>query len=68
MDCPKKDQNLDKCNCSYSGCSKKGTCCECLHYHLEMKQLPACAFPNDAERTYDRSFAKFASLVNEGKV
>jgi hypothetical protein len=35
-------------------------CCECLHYHLEMRQLPACCFPKDAEATYDRSFEKFA--------
>jgi hypothetical protein len=30
--------------------------------------LPACCFPDDVERTYDRSFARFAALVNEGKV
>ncbi len=68
MNCPNKQKNLQKCNCSYGGCGKKGTCCECLHYHLGMRQLPACAFPNDAERTYDRSFATFAPLVNDGKV
>jgi hypothetical protein len=66
--CPKKEENLKNCNCSYGGCSKKGTCCECLRYHLSMRQLPACAFPDDVERTYDRSFAKFAELVNDGKV
>ena len=67
-DCPKKSENLKNCNCSYTGCSKKGTCCECLRYHLSMRQLPACAFPDDVEKTYDRSFAKFAQLVNEGRV
>jgi len=32
-----------------------------------MRQLPACAFPADAERTYDRSFEHFTELVREGK-
>ena len=59
----RKDSNLERCNCSYPGCSKKGVCCECLQYHLGMRQLPACCFPADAEKTYDRSFEKFAALV-----
>jgi hypothetical protein len=25
-----------------------------------MKQLPACCFPDDVEKTYDRSFSAFA--------
>jgi hypothetical protein len=33
-----------------------------------MRQLPACAFPDDAEATYDRSFEHFAKLVNAGQV
>jgi hypothetical protein len=62
MDC-KKDQNLKNCNCTYP-CAKKGMCCECLHYHLAMRQLPACCFPPEAEKTYDRSFEKFAEAWN----
>ena len=58
MEC-RKDQNLDFCGCTYS-CSKKGVCCECIQYHLEMRQLPGCCFPPDAEKTYDRSFEAFA--------
>ena len=58
MDC-KKENNRKHCNCTYS-CSRKGMCCECLAYHLDMKQLPACCFPTEAEKTYDRSFEKFA--------
>ncbi|MDO8587405.1 MAG: DUF6485 family protein [Armatimonadota bacterium] len=54
-------KNMSRCNCSYSGCSRKGKCCECLHYHLSNNQLPACAFPNDVEKTYDRSFARFVA-------
>jgi len=67
MDC-KKERNLKQCNCSYSPCSRKGICCDCISYHLEMRQLPACAFPYDAEATYDRSFEQFAKLVEAGSV
>ncbi|MFN4196436.1 MAG: DUF6485 family protein [Caldimicrobium sp.] len=66
MEC-KRERNLKRCNCSYEPCSKKGMCCECLHYHLKMRQLPACAFPPFAEATYDRSFEHFAKLIMEGK-
>ena len=61
-------KNMEFCNCTYSGCPRKGRCCECLQYHLDMKQLPACCFPDDAERTYNRSFEYFAKLVADGKV
>jgi hypothetical protein len=47
------------CTCTYAGCDKHGKCCECLQYHLAMKQLPACCFPPAVEKTYDRSFRKF---------
>jgi hypothetical protein len=67
MEC-KKALNLKRCNCSYHPCSRKGICCECLHYHLSMRQLPACCFPADAEQTYDRSFEHFARLVGAGKI
>ncbi|MEW6238626.1 MAG: DUF6485 family protein [Candidatus Omnitrophota bacterium] len=52
-------QNKVKCTCTYGGCDKHGKCCECLQYHLRMKELPACCFPPQVERTYDRSFRKF---------
>jgi hypothetical protein len=64
----KKSSNIKKCNCSYSPCSRKGICCECIAYHLASKELPACFFPDNIERTYDRSFQKFAELVNKGVI
>jgi hypothetical protein len=67
MDC-KQDTNLERCNCTYNPCTRKGTCCDCLQYHLRMRELPACVFPAAAERTYDRSFDHFARLVKSGKV
>lgn len=59
MECPKLEENLSICNCTYEPCSRKGRCCECIQYHLNNSQLPACAFPADAEKTYDRSFDRF---------
>jgi Domain of unknown function (DUF6485) len=59
MDCPNQERNLSICNCTYEPCSRKGRCCECIQYHLRSKELPACAFSSDDERTYDRSFRKF---------
>jgi len=67
MDC-KKETNLAACDCTYEPCSRKGVCCDCLRYHLKSRELPACAFPPEAERTYDRSFEHFARLVDKGKI
>ena len=60
-------KNKQKCNCSYEPCSRKGVCCECIRYHWSMKQLPACFFPADVERTYDRSLERFIRIYQEGK-
>ena len=61
MEC-KIEANLKNCNCTYEPCSRKGKCCECLHYHLAMQELPACCFPDEVEKTYDRSFRKFIEV------
>lgn len=58
-ECPRHDTNLAPCNCTYDPCSRKGVCCECLHYHRRNGELPACLFDDDVERTYDRSIARF---------
>lgn len=67
MEC-NKQKNLKGCNCSYEPCSRKGMCCECLRYHLNHGQLPACCFPDNIERTYDRSFQTFAEAVMNGRI
>ncbi|MCK4805872.1 MAG: cytosolic protein [Candidatus Pacebacteria bacterium] len=54
-----KEENLKICPCTYSGCSRKGICCECIKYHLTNDELPACCFSKEAEKTYDRSIKKF---------
>jgi hypothetical protein len=65
MDNCQKEKNLTRCNCSYDPCSRKGVCCECLHYHWSMEQLPACLFPDEAERTYDRSLQNFIAIYQD---
>jgi len=63
--CERLDSNAKLCNCSYEPCPRKGNCCACIHYHLENKQLPACAFPDDVEKGFDRSFANFVKVCRE---
>ncbi|MBN2460145.1 MAG: hypothetical protein JXB60_00950 [Candidatus Cloacimonetes bacterium] len=67
MECPNKSVNLKACNCTYP-CGKKGNCCTCVKYHRSLGQLPACYFPDDAEKTYDRSIAYFISLYQQGRI
>jgi hypothetical protein len=66
MECRIKN-NKNICNCSYSSCSRMGVCCECLSYHKRMGELPACYFPDDVERTYDRSIGNFIKTYNSRK-
>jgi hypothetical protein len=61
-ECPNKEKNLQHCNCTYEPCSRKGICCECLAYHRRNKELPACYFPAEVEKTYDRSLARFLQI------
>ncbi len=56
------EANRAKCTCTYKPCERKGKCCDCLVYHLQQDELPACAFPPEVERTYDRSFARFVEI------
>ena len=60
--CDRLDTNAKLCNCTYSGCSRHGKCCECVHYHRAMGELPACYFDAEAEATYDRSIRYFVQL------
>jgi len=59
MDCSNQERNLRRCNCTYPGCPRKGICCECLRYHLDQGEVPACFFNAEAEKTYDRSIRYF---------
>ncbi|NCC95158.1 MAG: cytosolic protein, partial [Opitutae bacterium] len=33
MQC-RQEKNLERCNCTYEPCPRKGICCECIQYHL----------------------------------
>ena len=57
-----KTKNMANCNCSYEPCNRKGVCCECIVYHRRMGELPACYFPDNIEKTYDRSIEKFIQI------
>lgn len=63
-----RKQHLKHCNCTYCinlamdyegttkiPCPYKGKCCECIKYHKERQELPACYFTEEQEKTYDRS-------------
>ncbi len=61
-ECKHYQENLSRCNCTYEPCSRKGYCCQCIAYHRAHGELPACFFPDDVERTYDRSIRRFVQL------
>ena len=60
--CENLETNLKNCNCTYVSCEKRGKCCECIRSHRLRGELPACFFPPEVEKTYDRSIERFVSL------
>ncbi len=56
---------MKDCPCTYPGCDKKGLCCQCIKYHWQRGELPACLFSKEAEKTYDRSIRKFIEEQQE---
>ena len=60
-----QEKIMEKCTCTYEPCSKKGICCECIAYHRSMGELPGCLFPEDVEKTYDRSIERFVKTFQE---
>jgi len=63
MEC-KKQENLKTCPCTYPGCPRKGSCCDCIRHHRENNELPGCYFSVEAEKTYDRSIENFVKDKN----
>ncbi len=61
----KIENNKSNCTCTYEPCSRKGICCECVRYHLEYSEMPACFFPPEVERTYDRSVDRFVATYQK---
>jgi hypothetical protein len=66
MEC-KKETNSKHCNCTYSGCPHHGICCECISYHRDRGELPACYFPDNIEKNYDRTIECFIKYKTKGK-
>ncbi|MGM0502131.1 MAG: DUF6485 family protein [Bacillota bacterium] len=62
-ECAEVENNKEYCTCTYEPCSRKGNCCACVKYHNEMGELPGCFFPEDVEKTYDRSVEKFVEVM-----
>jgi len=60
-ECINIKKNAAGCACTYEPCGRKGRCCECVQYHLKNKELPGCFFPEEIEKTYDRSVKKFVT-------
>jgi len=63
VDC-KKEKNLNQCTCTYEPCSRKGLCCQCISYHRQRGEAPACLFPAHIEKTFDRSLRRLASCIS----
>ena len=59
------EANKAKCPCTYEPCSRKGRCCECISYHLQRDELPACVFPPEVEKTYNRTINKFVQVFTD---
>jgi len=60
-----QERNLEKCSCTYTSCDKRGLCCEGIAYHRSKGELPGCLFPEDVEKTYDRSIERFVRTFQE---
>lgn len=67
MNCPQTERNRNACNCTYEPCSRKGRCCDCLHYHRRLGELPACYFDAAAEATFDRSLKRCLAARGGGR-
>lgn len=60
MEC-QLEKNKANCPCTYD-CDKRGKCCECIAHHRVNNELPACYFPPEVEKTYNRSIKKFIEI------
>jgi len=64
MEC-KKDENRLDCSCTYTSCSKRGICCECVRAHRDNGEIPGCFFTAFGEATYDRSVKNFINIMKD---
>lgn len=63
MECKQNENKMD-CTCTYTTCSRRGMCCECVQYHRSNNEIPGCFFPPAAERSYNRSVENFVKVMS----
>lgn len=51
------------CPCTFTSCKRRTKCCECVAYHKTKKELPACYFSKEKEKTYDRSIDNYINTL-----
>lgn len=61
------EENKKECTCTYTACTRRGHCCDCVAYHRVKNQIPACFFPQDGEKTHDRSVENFIKYVGKNE-
>lgn len=42
VNCPNQSKNKDNCPCVEDYCPRHGICCECILYHKDYGDQPAC--------------------------
>jgi len=62
------EKNRAACTCTYTGCRRRGKCCECIAHHRSHGELPGCLFPPEVEKTYDRSIGRFVEVYSRKNV
>lgn len=40
--CPNRETNLQSCTCTAEECERRGLCCECVAFHRDKGNAPAC--------------------------
>lgn len=42
MECKQQMNQKERCTCTCESCPRHGVCCDCVAYHRNLGQLPAC--------------------------
>ncbi|MBI5483683.1 MAG: hypothetical protein HY888_04370 [Deltaproteobacteria bacterium] len=49
------DRTGKDCKCTYSSCTRRGNCCQCIAFHRDRSEATGCMFTPAGEKSYDRS-------------
>jgi hypothetical protein len=58
-------RTADDCFCTYTACSRRGNCCQCIAFHRDRAEATGCMFTPAGEKSYDRSLA---NLMRDRKI